>query len=92
VFFINAAPENCRDLDRFYNAGSIADDNALGRVLGNGTPVASSVRAFLHYRPSQMPLAAGHSLGNSNAVKADVLFEFLRDQVLPPLLMEFNAR
>jgi hypothetical protein len=32
-----------------------------------------------------MPEAAGHSLGNSNAVKATVLFEFLRDRVLPAL-------
>jgi hypothetical protein len=35
-----------------------------------------------------MPLASGHSLGNANAVKADVLFEYLRDHVLPRLLSD----
>ena len=85
MFFINMAPETCQGQDRFYNAGSLADDKVLLDVLGAGTPAVSSARAFLHYRPSQMPLAAGHSLGNSNAVKADVLFTFLRDRVLPSL-------
>jgi hypothetical protein len=83
AFFINMAPEMCRDQDRFYNAGSLADDSALREVLGDGTKVASSTRAFLHYRPSQVPGANGHSLGNANRVKADVLFEFLRTDVLP---------
>ena len=86
VFFINMAPETCKDQDRFYNGGSLADDRVLLEVLGQGTPVVSSARAFLHYRPSQMPLAAGHSLGNSNAVKAGVLFDFLRERILPALL------
>jgi hypothetical protein len=86
VFFINMAPESCRDQDRFYNAGALNDERVLLEVLGNGTPAVSSARRFLHYRPSQMPVAAGHSLGNSNVVKADVLFEFLRDRVLPSLL------
>lgn len=86
VFFINMAPEICADQDRFYNNGSLADDAVLLEVLGNGTPAVSTTREFLHYRPSQMPLAGGHALGNSNRVKADVLFEYLRDRVLPPLL------
>jgi hypothetical protein len=88
VFFINIAPEHCPHMDRFYNAGSIADDNVLQAVLGDGTPVVSSARTFLHYRPSQMPLASGHSLGNSNLVKATVLFDFLRERALPGLLPE----
>jgi hypothetical protein len=29
-----------------------------------------------------MPLAGGHSLGNANAVKAETLFEFLRNRIL----------
>jgi hypothetical protein len=86
VFFINIAPETCQGQDRFYDAGSLADDRILREVLGQGTHVVSSAGRFLHYRPSQMPLAAGHALGNANAVKADVLFEFLRDRVLPSLL------
>ena len=83
VFFINMAPETCEGQDRFYDHGSLADDRLLLDVLGDGTPAVSSARTFLHYRPSQMPLAAGHSLGNSNVVKANVLFDFLRDRVLP---------
>lgn len=86
AFFINMAPETCGDDDRFYNGGSLADERILLEVLGDGTPVASSARAFLHYRPSQMPVAAGHSLGNANRVKADVLFGLLQQRVLPPLL------
>jgi hypothetical protein len=37
-------------------------------------------------RPSQMPNATAHATGNSNVVKADVLFNYLRAEVLPPLL------
>ena len=89
VFFVNDAPPVCHDLpttDLFYDGGSRAVDALYVRVLGDGTPVVSSYDAFLHMRPSQMPNAAGHSLGNANVVKADVLFEFLRDRVLPDLL------
>jgi hypothetical protein len=86
VFFANMAPAICGTDDRFFDAGSLADDAAVREILGQGTPVVSSAEAFLHYRPSQMPAAAAHSLGNSNRVKADVLFEFLRDQTLPALL------
>jgi GDSL-like Lipase/Acylhydrolase family len=92
MFFINTAPETCGHEDRFYRGPSIADEAALLEVLGAGTPVVSSGDAFLHYRPSQMPLAAGHSLGNSNQVKADVLYEFLREHVLPDALSEERSR
>jgi hypothetical protein len=80
------APNICRLEDRFYDEGALDDDAALREVLGAGTPVTSSTRAFLRYRPSQMPDANGHSLGNSNRVKADALFEFLRTEILPPLM------
>jgi lysophospholipase L1-like esterase len=86
MFFINMAPRICPDWDRYHDGGSLADDEALREVLGAGTPVASSTRAFLHYRPTQMPAASGHSLGNANRVKADALFDVLRTTVLPPLL------
>ncbi len=86
MFFINMAPRPCPDADRYQDGGSLSDDAALTEVLGVGTPVASSTRAFLHYRPSQMPAASGHSLGNANRVKADALFAMLSTQVLPPLL------
>ena len=55
------------------------------RVIGDGTPVVSTHDAFLHRRPSQMPGWSGHSFGNTNVVKADVLFTYLRDRVLPGL-------
>ena len=80
------APTKCLTEDRFHDAGSLADDAAVLDVLGQGTPAVSTTRAFLHYRPSQMPAASGHSLGNANRVKADVLFEFLRDHTLPALV------
>lgn len=86
VFFINMAPVICQTDDRFHDGGSLGDDAALREVLSAGTPVFSSTAAFLHYRPSQMPVAGGHSIGNSNRVKADALFEGLRSSVLPPLM------
>ena len=76
----------CVDADRFVDHGTVIDSEAVVEVLGRGTPAVSSLPEFMHYRPSQMPAAGGHSLGNSNLVKAKVLFEYLRDQVLPPLL------
>jgi lysophospholipase L1-like esterase len=79
AFFINMAPNECPDGDRFIDGGALEDDAALRDILGRGTPVGSSVRAFLPYRPSQMPGASGHSSGNANRVKAQALFEFLRD-------------
>ena len=84
MFFINMAPDICSREDRFHNGGSLDDDDALREILGDGTPVASSTRAFLRYRPSQMPGANNHSFGNANRVKADALFEFLRTSTLLP--------
>lgn len=92
VFFINMAPIACQDVDRFVDGGRLADDDALQEVLGQGTPVVSSTRAFLRYRPSQMPAAGDHAIGNSNRVKADVLFDFLSSKVLPPLMPAAAAR
>lgn len=77
VFFINMAPNECPGEDRFFDGGALEDEAALGAILGEGTPVGSSVRAFLPYRPSQMPGASGHSIGNANRVKADALFDFI---------------
>ena len=77
AFFINMAPNECPGVDRFYDGGAVADEAALIAVLGKDTPAVGSVRAFLPYRPSQMPGASGHSFGNANRVKADTLFEWL---------------
>jgi hypothetical protein len=92
VFFLNMAPKECTGGDRFIDLGSGADNDALLEVLGRGTPAVSSWREFLYYRPSQMPGAASHSLGNANVVKAQTLFAYLRDGVLPPILPRVPAR
>ena len=87
VFFAQMAPHECDAADRFIDHGALADNDALMDVLGRGTPAVSTLPELMHYRPSQLPGAAGHSLGNANRVKADVLFTYLRDQlqsVLPP--------
>ena len=83
AFFINMAPNVCPGEDRFVDDGAFEDDAAVRAILGQGTPVGSSVRAFLPYRPSQMPGASGHSVGNANRVKADALFEMLTAGILP---------
>ena len=83
LFFLNDVPPVCPDGDVFYDGGSRTIDQFYLRVMSAGTPARSTYDAFLHVRPSQMPNASGHSLGNSNVVKADVLFEFVRDQVTP---------
>lgn len=86
VFFVNMAPKECTGQDRFTDFGTGADAAALVDVMGRDTPAVSSWHEFLYYRPSQMPGASAHSLGNANAVKAQALFNFLRDRVLPPLV------
>ena len=81
VFFINGSPTPCEVEDVFDTRASKPIDEYFQKVLSEGTPVVSSHDAFAKYRPSQMPESSGHSIGNSNALKADVLFEFLRDRV-----------
>jgi len=85
MFFANVAPMSCAHPDVFYDGGTADLNRFYLRILGDGTPAVSSYDAFRHVRPSQMPQAAGHALGNSNVVKADVLFGFLRNTLLPSL-------
>jgi hypothetical protein len=85
AFFINEAPPVCPDGDYFYDGARAMHAFLLG-LLGAGTPAVSSYEAFLHTRPSQMPNASAHSLGNANVVKADVLFDFLSRRLLPELM------
>ena len=86
MFFLNMAPLPCPDSDEtFYDDGPYGLNALFMRVIGDGTPVVSTHDAFLHRRPSQMPGWSGHSFGNTNVVKADVLFTYLRDRVLPGL-------
>ena len=82
-FFLNMAPDHCPIADRYIDGGVLEDEAALVAVMGQGTPARGTARAFMPYRPSQMPGAGGHSVGNANRVKADALFEFVRDELLP---------
>lgn len=92
VFFINMAPAECGTEDRFHDGGSLLDEAVLKEVMSVGTPVITSTSAFLHYRPSQMPQADGHALGNANRVKADALFDALRKSPLPALVPAMLAQ
>jgi GDSL-like Lipase/Acylhydrolase family len=82
VFFANVVPRTCEQRDVFTDGGSAALNAFYMQALSQGTPAVSAYDAFRSLRPSQMPGAAGHSLGNANRVKADVLFGYLRDTVL----------
>ncbi len=87
VFFLNVAPMPCPDGDgTFYNDDGQGLNGLFTRVIGDGLPVVSTHDAFLHRRPSQMPGWEGHSFGNTNLVKADVLFSYLSERVLPARL------
>lgn len=88
VFFLNDVPPLCPIGDLFYDGGSRTIDEFYLRILSSGTPAVSCFDEFLHLRPSQMPNAAAHSIGNANGVKARVLFDYLRDRVLPDALPE----
>ena len=86
VFFVNDVPPICPDGDVFYDGGSSAIDAFYLQILGEGTPAVSCYKAFLHVRPSQMPNATAHAVGNANVVKADALFEYLQQRILPPIV------
>jgi GDSL-like Lipase/Acylhydrolase family len=81
MFFIDVAPRRAQDGDYFTDWLTRAFNRFLLDVLGDGTGAVSVHDGFLHTRPSQMPNAGGHSLGNANDVKARILFDYLRDRV-----------
>ena len=81
VFFINIAPDLSPDGTRFVDGIHHEMNEFFVRTLGSLTPVVSSYEAFWHYRPDEVPDAGGHSLGEANEVKADVLFKFLTHYV-----------
>jgi len=83
VFFLNMAPLVCPTSDAFYDGGSAELDRFYLTILADGTPAVSTYGEFRRLRPSQMPMASGHAIGNSNVVKAGVLFDYLRREVLP---------
>lgn len=77
VFFINIGPDRDGVDDVFTNGIRNAMNRTFLTWLGDPTPAISSYDALWAYRPSEVPGAAGHSLGPANVVKADVLFTFL---------------
>ena len=84
VFFANQTPRSA-DGDVVLRRRAKAVDAALSHERdGGGHERGEHLDAFMHAHPSQMPNAVGHSLGNSNVVKAEVLFEFLRERVRTP--------
>jgi GDSL-like Lipase/Acylhydrolase family len=91
VFFLNLTPLVCPTADVFFDGGSAELNGFYLRILGDGAPAVSTYDEFRHLRPSQMPFASEHAIGNSNLVKARVLFDFLRREVLPVRISEPNA-
>jgi GDSL-like Lipase/Acylhydrolase family len=83
MFFLNVVPRPEHGDDYFSDAATRRLNTFFLDTLGRQTPAVSVHDAFLHVRPSQMPGADGHSLGNANDLKAGVLFDYLRDCVLP---------
>ena len=70
----------------FYEAGTKYVNEFYVRIFSEVGPTVSTHDAFLHVRPSQMPSAEGHAFGNANALKTDVLFQYLQTHVLPGAL------
>jgi lysophospholipase L1-like esterase len=84
VFFLNLVPLVCPDGDWFYDGGSETLNTFFTETFSDGVPTVSTYDELRHRRPSQMPSASAHAIGNTNLVKADVLFHFVRDRITPP--------
>jgi hypothetical protein len=85
VFFLNVIPVVCPDEDIYYDGGVGVENDLFMQVLSRSMPAVSVFDAFLHRRPSQMPYAQAHAIGNANLTKAETLFEYLKDrQLVPP--------
>jgi len=82
VFFLNTAPEALEAEDLFCDAGTRRLNDYWLSLMARDTPAVSVYDEIGHYRPSQMPLAKGHSIGNTNRVKADVLFDYLKPRLI----------
>jgi len=85
VFFLNLVPPICPEGDYFYDGKSLEHEYFSELFSGSGTPTISAYPGFLRVRPSQMPLAEAHAIGNSNQLKAEILFGFLRDRLAAEL-------
>ena len=85
MFFLNLIPPVCPDGDFFYDGKSIEHEYFV-QLFGNGTPALSAYPAFLHVKPSEMPLAEAHAIGNANQLKAETLANYLTSTLLPAML------
>ncbi len=85
MFFLNLIPPVCPDGDFFYDGKSIEHEYFVN-LFSQGTPTVSAYPAFLRVKPSEMPLAEAHAIGNANQLKAETLAAYLTSSVLPPLL------
>jgi hypothetical protein len=85
MFFLNEIPLVCPDGDYFYDKALRQENDLFMRIMGDGTPAVSVFDAFLHRRPSEMPQAIAHAIGNANMTKAETLFMYLRSELLPHL-------
>jgi hypothetical protein len=85
VFFLNEIPLVCPDGDFFYEKALRQENDLFLGVMGDGTPAVSVFDAFLHRKPSQMPQATAHAIGNANATKAETLFAYLTNELFPRL-------
>jgi hypothetical protein len=85
MFFLNLVPPVCPDGDFFYDGKSIEHDYFVKLFSESGTPTVSAYPAFLHVRPSQMPRAEAHAIGNANQLKAEALFEQLQSRLAAEL-------
>lgn len=85
VFFLNVVPVVCPDGDIYYDGGISVENDLFLKTVSRSMPAVSTLDAFLHRRPSQMPYAQAHAIGNANLTKAETLFEYLKDrQLVPP--------
>ena len=85
LFFLNEIPLVCPDGDYFYDKALRQENDLFLSIMGDGTPAMSVFDAFLHRRPSEMPQAVAHAIGNANMTKAETLFMYLRNEMLPRL-------
>jgi hypothetical protein len=96
LFFLNVIPPICDDHDFFHPGGTREVNELYLSVMRGVTPALSTFDTFLRRMPSQMPAARGHAIGNSNMAKAEILFEFLRDETFPawgaPLVTRGSGR
>jgi lysophospholipase L1-like esterase len=85
MFFLNLIPPVCPDGDYFYDGKSIEHEYFVKLFSESGTPTVSAYPAFLHVRPSQMPRAEAHAIGNANQLKAEAVFKQLQQRLAAEL-------